>query len=204
MRLSHIHEDPLEVRIVKNNICENTSRTLADYFNKNKIYPYKMYGPRLRTAGEKIEIVGGGIRGQHGGLRAAGSDIEFRTALSMSWWDLQDVFDQGLKTIGYELIKYEPIPELDNPLDDIIDIYGNPDQAMFAAVIEGFGEFEGQFAWYNEDLTSYRQIRPLGSKDEATAMVFSRIDNRGHQAGLYWEKGRPPLVNKQSATEKYG
>jgi hypothetical protein len=66
---------------------------------------------------------------------------------------------------------------------------------MFAAVIEGFGEFEGQFAWYNEDLTSYRQIRPL---------VFSRIDNRGHQAGLYWEKGRPPLVNKQSATEKYG
>jgi len=84
------------------------------------------------------------------------------------------------KTVRYELIEYESIPESDNPLDNIRDEF-TKDFAMFAAVVEGTNKFEGQFAWYNEDLISYEQIWPLAEM----------------RRGLCWEEGRPPKLPRQ-------
>ena len=186
MKLSHIHEN------------EEHKGSLADWFNKNKIYPRKMYGNEaieLQAAGEKIETKGMFRASGEGDAvsrfsnrhRIPKSSIELTSDL-LSWWDLQDVLNQGLKTIGYELIEHEPIPEPDNPLDNIKDEYGGESPAMFAAVLEGSGEFEGQFAWYNEDLISYKQI--CGSPYEYAPLVKTW----GRPRGLCWEEGRPPKL----------
>ena len=175
MKLSHIHEDKTPFPF------PSVGKTLADYLNSNRIYVNAFHD---RPAGNED--------------REARYHPEYEgdpRTQDMSPFDIQlEINDRPInltkngpfKTVRYELVEYEPEPESANPLDNIRDEYGGEFE-MFAAVVEGANKFEGQLAWYNQDLISGDNI--------PRRMLSGDLRPRGSSftpETVHWEEGRPP------------
>tara|TARA_R110000765_G_scaffold392851_1_gene486082 strand:- start:897 stop:1373 length:477 start_codon:yes stop_codon:yes gene_type:complete len=153
MKLSHIH--------IHEDKAPSLEKTLADYLNNFKVYPYAF------QSGSNVELFE--ITLMLSNRPRSNSGVE------LPWYaDTRNPLKNPFKTIGYEQVKYEPTPEPGDPLDNIGKNTFGEDFAMFAAMIEGANKFEGQFAWYNEDLISNEQI----------------VQTRSQRG--YWKKGKLP------------
>ena len=187
MKLSHMHED--RTGIPKPFPFPSVGKTLADYLNSNRIYPSANMGGGNSEDIRAIYAADASIIQNTRREMAAGRryfDIELKMRGNESWRRFTDrpislTKNGPFKIVRHEPVEYEPIPrvpEPDNPLDNIKDEYGGErDFAMFAAVAEGANKFEGQFAWYNEDI--------IGVNDFPHKQIWP-------QRGLCWQEGKLP------------
>jgi hypothetical protein len=172
MKLSHIHEDRTPFPFPSADLGTpakwgsrgrganiGVGKTLADYLNSFKIYPWTS---------------------QFFSLRNPNSSDDPSTELKINDRPINLTKNGPFKIVRNELVEYESIPEPDNPLDNTRDEFGK-DFAMFAAVVEGANKFEGQFAWYNEDIISNVQIVLVG--------VGTMLP---HSSRACWEEGKLP------------
>ena len=173
-----ISEDPDEV-------AEDRTLSLAEYLNSNRIYPqttafgggrlagrFEYDDPRVR----KLKATGNQywaemINIELADLRSLGDAIP-GTGTAHGTHKRTSIKGKPLKIIGASL--WQNNRGICSVYHELIE--GEDHSPLFATMAEGAGQFEGQFAWYNEDLISREQIWPLAER----------------RNGLCWEEGKPP------------
>jgi len=166
MKLSHIHED------------KEYRGSLADWLNRFNEWAESYLRTKLMiNVGSAEAAMSGDYGDAEYSLVPRGS--RQAKALSGGIGGIESAHVAEIK------IAKEQTPETENPLDNIRDEFADS-LPVYVTMVKGNGKFEGQFAWYNEDWNTDKQILP---DDKQPAPTVS-----GHFSGKKedWIDGKPP------------